>query len=361
MSWLGKILGGVAGFSFGGPIGALVGAALGHQFFDKSAVNAGENNAESAVDNSKLAFFTATFWVMGHIAKADGRVTKDEVDMARDVMRQWELDSEDREFARSLFRQGRDDSNIALDEVLDQLRRQCRGSRILRVFLEIQVETAVIDGELHLPTTSPSRNRIGGDAQRAAAARKRTGKTERGPIDRRGLRPARAEKGLLAGGAQTRLPPDDEPLPPRQTGIEGPTGRDDAHRHRKNAQDQSRLRAPAPSAQHKVRFFADSPSSRSSHHLADKSPNTPGRRIDSIISARFAPHLVPFGIHSIKHRVFFGSPTGFIASTDPPPNARKAPLTPEKEGYSIIDETIYRVDIHPHKHPPTRQCVGRTA
>ena len=149
MSWLGKILGGVAGFSFGGPIGALVGAALGHQLFDKTAVTAGESNAEAAIDNSKLAFFTATFWVMGHIAKADGRVTKNEVDLAKDIMRQWNLDSDDREFARKLFRQGRDDSSIALDEVLDQLRRQCRGSMILRVFLEIQVETAVIDGTLH--------------------------------------------------------------------------------------------------------------------------------------------------------------------------------------------------------------------
>ncbi|WP_025772446.1 co-chaperone DjlA [Thioalkalivibrio sp. HK1] len=149
MSWLGKILGGVAGFSFGGPIGALVGAALGHQFFDKNAVTAGENNAEAAVDHSKLAFFTASFWVMGHIAKADGRVTKNEVDLAKDLMHQWNLDSDDRKFARTLFRQGRDDSNIALDEVLDQLRRQCRGSSILRVFLEIQVETAVVDSELH--------------------------------------------------------------------------------------------------------------------------------------------------------------------------------------------------------------------
>ncbi len=148
MSWLGKILGGVAGFSFGGPLGALVGATLGHQFFDKAAARADAERAEADPDQAKLAFFTATFYVMGHIAKADGRVTREEVDMAKEVMDQWDFDPQSREFARNLFRQGRD-SEIPLDEVLDQLREECRGSNIIRAFVEIQIDTAIVDGSLH--------------------------------------------------------------------------------------------------------------------------------------------------------------------------------------------------------------------
>ena len=77
MNWWGKILGGTFGFMMGGPLGAALGAALGHQF-DKGIKNISmEGSPEN--DQVKAAFFTATFSVMGHVAKADGYVSDAEI------------------------------------------------------------------------------------------------------------------------------------------------------------------------------------------------------------------------------------------------------------------------------------------
>ena len=92
MSWLGKILGGALGFALGGPLGALVGVALGHNFdrptgaargrgwADPDLLDAGdagdfldEPDLLDPRERTQTAFFTATFSVLGHLAKADRR------------------------------------------------------------------------------------------------------------------------------------------------------------------------------------------------------------------------------------------------------------------------------------------------
>ncbi len=79
MSWWGKVLGGAFGFMLGGPLGAMMGAALGHSF-DKG-LRGLDDNLIGPGDQQRvqMAFFTATFSMMGHIAKADGTVTRDEI------------------------------------------------------------------------------------------------------------------------------------------------------------------------------------------------------------------------------------------------------------------------------------------
>src|SRR5262245_1963028 len=95
MSWWGKTLGGGFGFAIGGPIGALIGALLGHTF-DRGLDRFREsvNSALGAYERTQVVFFTATFSVMGHIAKADGRVTADEIRVAAAVMDQMLLSVE---------------------------------------------------------------------------------------------------------------------------------------------------------------------------------------------------------------------------------------------------------------------------
>ena len=150
MSWWGKLIGGAVGFSLGGPLGAVLGAALGHGFDARRETPAlppgGVPHDPSELLRS--AFFTATFSVMGHMAKADGRVTRDEIELASTVMARMALPEDMRELARSLFRQGKS-SEFPLDDVLEQLRGQTRSRNLLRMFLEIQVFAAYIDGHVH--------------------------------------------------------------------------------------------------------------------------------------------------------------------------------------------------------------------
>ncbi len=148
MSWWGKLVGGAFGFVVGGPIGAILGATLGHQF-DVGLHRLQEPpQGTSGQERIQTAFFTATFSVMGHLAKADGRVSEEEIGWAEHVMAQMDLLTEHRRLAMNLFREGKR-PGFPLDDVLDQLRSECRWQRnLLQMFVEIQLAAGYADGSL---------------------------------------------------------------------------------------------------------------------------------------------------------------------------------------------------------------------
>ncbi len=149
MAWWGKALGGAFGFMMGGPLGALIGIAFGHNF-DKglSSVMADGEFKPGQQERVQAAFFTATFSVMGHIAKADGRVTPDEIKLAEAIMGQLGLDHEARAAAKRLFNEGKE-AGFPLDDVLDQFKKEIhRRGTLVQMFLEIQLQAAYADGKL---------------------------------------------------------------------------------------------------------------------------------------------------------------------------------------------------------------------
>ncbi len=157
MSWWGTLIGGTFGFLVGGPIGALIGAAFGSSIAGANRGFDGRrtlgfdapSSAGARRERAQAAFFVATFGIMGRVAKADGRVSPEEIRLAERVMDQLGLDPEQRRAARALFNQGKS-AAFPLDDVLDQLRSEClRGANIRRMFLEIQFQAAWADGGLH--------------------------------------------------------------------------------------------------------------------------------------------------------------------------------------------------------------------
>jgi DnaJ like chaperone protein len=148
VAWWGKALGGAFGFMIGGPLGALMGIAFGHSF-DRGM--SGVGGAEFAADQERIqaAFFTATFSVMGYIAKADGRVTRDEIRLAEAVMERLGLGTEMRESAKKLFGEGKA-NDFPIDEVMQQFKREThRRTTLIQMFLEIQLQAAYADGVMH--------------------------------------------------------------------------------------------------------------------------------------------------------------------------------------------------------------------
>lgn len=153
MIW-GKLLGGVFGFMIGGPLGAAIGAALGHQF-DKGLQAAAlpspdhweeESMAPGDADRVKLGFFSSAFAVMGHVAKADGRVDPSEIELAENVMASMELTPELRDAAIKLFNQGKQ-PDFELRPIVLQFRQECqRRTNLYRLFMEIQIQAALADG-----------------------------------------------------------------------------------------------------------------------------------------------------------------------------------------------------------------------
>lgn len=152
MSWLGKVFGGAFGYLLGGPLGGILGAALGHQFdkgmegFEESSGPFFEPGDQRRI---QMAFFTATFSVMGHLAKADGKVSREEIDLAEAIIRNMELSPEMRQAAIKLFNEGKS-LDFPLDDALDQLRKEChRRTTLIRMFVEIQLQAAFADGDLN--------------------------------------------------------------------------------------------------------------------------------------------------------------------------------------------------------------------
>lgn len=151
LSWWGKVLGGSFGFLLGGPLGALIGAALGHNF-DKGLKSLPDEELDgwAVGDRERIqtAFFTATFTVMGCLAKADGLVSKEEIAAAERVMAEMELNGTQRRAAIRLFNEGKT-PGFPLHDVLDQFRSECRRrTELLQMFVEIQLHAAFADGEL---------------------------------------------------------------------------------------------------------------------------------------------------------------------------------------------------------------------
>ena len=142
----GKVLGGAVGFVMGGPVGAFVGAAVGHavdinapsfQLFDASA--------------AQRAFFEALFLVMGHVAKADGRVSEREIRVAEEVMHRMQLTEVQRQQAIKLFNRGKR-SEFNLATTLQELGTQCGTQpQLFRLFIEVLLDAGHADGALSRP------------------------------------------------------------------------------------------------------------------------------------------------------------------------------------------------------------------
>jgi DnaJ like chaperone protein len=148
MVWIGKLIGGAIGFYFGGVLGLLLGIFLGHKFIDKPTQD-GMADILTSPDSIQARFFSTTFSVMGHMAKADGQVSEDEIAMTRQIMEHMKLDAEQKKAAIDLFNQGKQ-PGFDLDGALLQFKQAVnRRTTLLQMFMEIQLHAAYADGKMH--------------------------------------------------------------------------------------------------------------------------------------------------------------------------------------------------------------------
>jgi len=153
MGWYGKLIGAVLGAIIGrGLLGAIVGFVIGHQF-DRKAAGTSRPARSGGVPSRDLQtlFFRATFQVMGRIAKADGRVTEQEIEAARATMRRFSLSDADVQRAINLFTEGKS-PDFALEDTLEAFRDASTGRADLRrLFVQIQLEAALQAGGITAP------------------------------------------------------------------------------------------------------------------------------------------------------------------------------------------------------------------
>ncbi|SDH36934.1 DnaJ like chaperone protein [Vibrio xiamenensis] len=154
MQFFGKILGAFFGFLFGGPLGAVFGLFLGHQFdkarrLNQAGFRTGSFGSGPSQAERQEEFFKAAFAVMGHVAKAKGQVTKEEIQLASAMMDRMNLHGEQRRAAQEAFRDGKA-VDFPLENVLEKVRISTGGRfDLLQFFLELQISAAFADGDIH--------------------------------------------------------------------------------------------------------------------------------------------------------------------------------------------------------------------
>ncbi len=145
-NWGGKIILGLLGMLVGGPVGLGIGLFVGHML-DKGAAQVQNIRPQQA--EVQKALFDTVFSIMGHLAKADGRVSEDEIAQARAVMDRMQLNEAQRREAIALFNRGKD-TDFPLDAtVADFATTVKHRKQLILVLLEILLQVALADGQLH--------------------------------------------------------------------------------------------------------------------------------------------------------------------------------------------------------------------
>ena len=138
------VIGGLLGLLFGGPQGALIGAALGYA--------AGWYLRQKVIGSLRVAqsqLVDTTFAVMGALSKADGVVTRDEIDMAEQVFNMLHLNEQQRKDAKAAFSRGKQ-PDFDLDAAVDGFAAVTRGrGPVLQLFLQLQCMAVAADGKVH--------------------------------------------------------------------------------------------------------------------------------------------------------------------------------------------------------------------
>ena len=136
-------IGGMIGFTIGGPIGGILGAIIGSKLGDKEQARPSNNQKNQA------AFFTALFACFAKIAKADGKVTREEVDKVDHFIKErFKFPPDQRAFAIQVFNLAKDDNNSFNDYASQLSSLLSTNQSALVMFYELLFELSMADGYL---------------------------------------------------------------------------------------------------------------------------------------------------------------------------------------------------------------------
>ncbi len=157
MSIIGKVVGGTIGFALLGPLGAIAGAAFGHAF-DKGDDRylEGGGPAVSTGEQAQFMFFVAAFSMLAKLAKADGRVSTEEIDsIEKFMLYDLNLDPQSRQVAMNIFR-----TAVQSPETFESFAQQFYGQfsgqpQMLDLMVDIMLRVSLADG-----TMSPDEEKL---------------------------------------------------------------------------------------------------------------------------------------------------------------------------------------------------------
>ncbi len=145
---MGKVIGFILGWLFFNPITAIIGAFVGH-LFDTGLASIDHAPSKSQRPFVQQQFFNTLFSLLGHVAKADGRVSEEEIAGTEQLISHLGLDEQQRAKAISMFKAGTE-ADFNIDETMEAFLEHCsRNLRLQQTLLEFLVHLAYADGVLH--------------------------------------------------------------------------------------------------------------------------------------------------------------------------------------------------------------------
>ena len=133
---VGLWLRGIPGFVVGGAVGFVLGSLA------RAVVR-------RRLYRLQAEFIDTTFAVMGALCKADGIVTRDEIQVAEQIFTRLHLSPEQKEAAKAAFNRGKT-PDFDLDAAVGRFAQSApRGGILSQLFLQLQVLAVAADGHVH--------------------------------------------------------------------------------------------------------------------------------------------------------------------------------------------------------------------
>lgn len=151
MTYWGKVIGTLGGLATGRPWMALIGLLLGHQFdrgFADRFTRFGPDVSAARLQQLPTAYLKALFQTMGHLAKADGRVTEEEIRAARTLMHRLGLGPSEIRKAIGWFERGKDPAFPLLTTVQHLREHSARRAESRALFVRLLLEVALAKSTL---------------------------------------------------------------------------------------------------------------------------------------------------------------------------------------------------------------------
>ena len=141
------------GTVFGGPLGAIAGAALGHHLIDRK-----ENFVAGAIPKSsqpdyaetaQAAYFISLFSILGKLSKIDGVVTSHEIAVTERFINSLHIQYNEKQFAKQIFREARSSKYTIEDFAVQLYQTTKQQPTVLLSFFDLLFQIAAADGTLH--------------------------------------------------------------------------------------------------------------------------------------------------------------------------------------------------------------------
>ena len=155
MGWFGKLTFGSLGLFFGGPLGAIAGAALGHHLIDKKenaltrTIHTRQGPPPGHTEQTQAAYFISMFSILGKLAKIDGVVTRHEIAVVEQFINNLPVSDREKRFAKQVFNEAKS-SIYGIEDFAIQLYRITKEQpAVLLSFFEILFQVVAADGVFH--------------------------------------------------------------------------------------------------------------------------------------------------------------------------------------------------------------------